>query len=455
MVNNNTSLYEIDNPIVINSTTQATSSSAGSFVTLGGIGIAKNAFIGGNLAAIGTTTGSQLISTITSGTAPLVITSTSVVSNLNANYLNGATFSSPGIIGNTTPSTGAFTSVSLVSPLAVIYGGTGSSTSTGSGSTVLANTPTFVTPNIGVASGTSLTVSGSLTSTVATGTPPLQVTSTTNVPNLNVSLLNGNTFSSPGAVGNTTPSTGAFTSVTLVSPLAVTSGGTGSNISTGVGALVLQTSPTLTTPNIGVATGTSLSVSGSIISTIATGTAPLVVSSTTNVQNLNASLLNGHTFTSPGVIGSTTASTGNFTNINLSGYIQTANPRLYVYLSSNFTPAGYNADYPVYFNTVVTDNVSGYNTGNGAYSPNVAGYYMVTTWATSGTGAGMGIGIFKNGVSGRYSGGYNSGYLAANTSSIVYLNGTAGDYIQILVNLPSGYIYGAIGSNNFCMFLLG
>ena len=46
-------------------------------------------------------------------------------------------------------------------------------------------------------------------------------------------------------------------------------------------------SPSLVTPNIGVAIGTSLSVSGQLTSTIATGTAPLVVSSTTPVANLS------------------------------------------------------------------------------------------------------------------------------------------------------------------------
>ncbi len=46
---------------------------------------------------------------------------------------------------------------------------------------------------------------------------------------------------------------------------------------------------TLTTPNIGAATGTSLSVSGQLTSTVATGTAPLVVTSTTQVANLKAS----------------------------------------------------------------------------------------------------------------------------------------------------------------------
>jgi hypothetical protein len=44
-----------------------------------------------------------------------------------------------------------------------------------------------------------------VTSTVATGTAPLTVTSTTNVPNLNASSLNGATFAQPGTIGATTP----------------------------------------------------------------------------------------------------------------------------------------------------------------------------------------------------------------------------------------------------------
>jgi hypothetical protein len=56
---------------------------------------------------------------------------------------------------------------------------------------------------------------------------------------------------------------------------------------TGTGSVVLATSPTLVTPVLGVATGTSLSVSGQLTSTVATGAAPLVVTSTTPVENLN------------------------------------------------------------------------------------------------------------------------------------------------------------------------
>jgi hypothetical protein len=56
---------------------------------------------------------------------------------------------------------------------------------------------------------------------------------------------------------------------------------------TGTGDVVRATSPTLVTPVLGAATGTSLSVSGQLTSTVATGTAPLVVTSTTPVANLN------------------------------------------------------------------------------------------------------------------------------------------------------------------------
>ena len=56
---------------------------------------------------------------------------------------------------------------------------------------------------------------------------------------------------------------------------------------TGSGNVVRATSPTLVTPAIGAATGTSLSVTGQLTSTVATGTAPLVVTSTTPVANLS------------------------------------------------------------------------------------------------------------------------------------------------------------------------
>lgn len=67
------------------------------------------------------------------------------------------------------------------------------------------------TPN--TAAFTSVTYSGQLTSTIATGTAPMVVASTTKVANLNVDLLDGGDWASPGAIGSTDPNTGSFTTL--------------------------------------------------------------------------------------------------------------------------------------------------------------------------------------------------------------------------------------------------
>jgi len=64
-------------------------------------------------------------------------------------------------------------------------------------------------PSTGLLTTTHVTAS-TLTSTVASGTAPFTVTSTTNVPHLNASSLNGATFAAPGSIGSTTASSGAF-----------------------------------------------------------------------------------------------------------------------------------------------------------------------------------------------------------------------------------------------------
>lgn len=61
------------------------------------------------------------------------------------------------------------------------------------------------------------------TSDVASATgPPLIVTSTANVPNLNASYLGGATFAAPGAIGGTTASTGAFTTLSATGAVTAT-----------------------------------------------------------------------------------------------------------------------------------------------------------------------------------------------------------------------------------------
>lgn len=54
-----------------------------------------------------------------------------------------------------------------------------------------------------------------LTSTIVTGTAPLAVSSTTVVPNLNVSQLLGQTWASPGTIGGTTPGNATFANLTV------------------------------------------------------------------------------------------------------------------------------------------------------------------------------------------------------------------------------------------------
>jgi hypothetical protein len=63
-----------------------------------------------------------------------------------------------------------------------------------------------------------------LTSTIAIGTAPLVVTSTTNVANLNASSLNGATFATPGAIGSTTASTGKFSTVETTGKVGIGAG---------------------------------------------------------------------------------------------------------------------------------------------------------------------------------------------------------------------------------------
>ena len=210
---------------------------------------------------------------------------------------------------------------------------------TGTGNVVRASSPILTTPNIGAASGTSLTVSGQLNSTVATGTAPFSVASTTPVANLSIGgnaatattvSTNANLLGDVTSVGNSTliaanavntakilNSNITYAKIQNVSATNTVLGrvSSGAGIveeiaTTGTGNVVRAISPLLTTPNIGAAIGTSLSVSGQLFSTIATGTAPFVVTSTTPVANLQAATVT----TNANLIGDVT-SVGNSTLI--------------------------------------------------------------------------------------------------------------------------------------------
>ena len=98
---------------------------------------------------------------------------------------------------------------------------------TGTGSLVFANTPTLITPNIGVATATS---------------------------------INGTTIPSSVTLTKTSDKLSVFASTTSAELASIITDETGS------GSLVFSNSPTLVTPSIGAATGTSLTTTGNVIS---------------------------------------------------------------------------------------------------------------------------------------------------------------------------------------------
>jgi len=124
---------------------------------------------------------------------------------------------------------------------------------TGSGSLVFANTPTLITPVLGAATATTI---NKLTITAPTSAATLTILD-------GKTLTANNTLTFSGTDGSSvafgTGGTVAYTGGTLAQFSATSSSQLAGIISdeTGSGALVFATSPTLTTPNIGVATGTS------------------------------------------------------------------------------------------------------------------------------------------------------------------------------------------------------
>lgn len=140
-------------------------------------------------------------------------------------------------------------------------------------------------------------LTGQWISSLATGTAPMSISSSTIVTNLNADLLDGQQGSYYQNASNINAGT-----------LAVTYGGTGCNILTSSKLLVGNGTAPVTVPtdlhwtgaNLGIGSmspGVKLDVTGSIkassqlISSVVTGTAPLSVASTTLVSNLNADLL--------------------------------------------------------------------------------------------------------------------------------------------------------------------
>jgi hypothetical protein len=293
---------------------------------IGGTAPAAGAFT--TLSATG-----QITSTETTGTAPFVISSTTNVPNLNASSLSGATFAAPGAIGGTTPGSAAHTTISATGQIT-------STLASGTAPFVITSPTLVANLNVAAIGGVTITgvpttgyVPTATSATTATwqstgsGTAFSAITSATNTTaamvvgsgasltisgtgTINATTLGAATFAAPGPIGSGTASTGAFT--TLSASGAVS----GSGFST-----YLASPPAIGGTAPAAAAFTTLSVTGQITSTLAIGTAPFAVTSTTNVANLNASSLSGATFAAPGAIGGGTAGSGAFTTLSATGQI--------------------------------------------------------------------------------------------------------------------------------------
>lgn len=239
-----------------------TSNGAGAsatFKTLPAINLATG--VTGTLPEANGGTGQTVLSAVTVGNATNAVSATNVAGGVNGQVVVqtgvGATgFVGPGTNGQVLTSNGATSSfqnpatVSLTSgvsgTLPVANGGTGVTTSTGTGSVVLSDTPTFVSPNLGDAEASSLHTTNNIGCDLKIFTTDIRVLSTS---------------------ANSSVQTNGLKDLVTVS-------------NTGTGSNVMSTSPTLVTPILGVASATSLSL-GTALGVTSGGTGQTSLSAVT------------------------------------------------------------------------------------------------------------------------------------------------------------------------------
>jgi hypothetical protein len=262
-------------------------------------GNATTATTAGNITATSNNTLTSLpslvqVGTITTGVwSGTAIADNKIASALTGKTYNGLTLSSVTngftIAGGTTPAT-----LTVPSNASVTGTNTGDQTITLTGDITGSGTSTFTTTlaNSGVAANTygSSTLIPSLT-VDAKGRVTLASTASIIA---NAGTLTGTSLNST-VTGSSLTSVGTITSGTWSgSTIAVANGGTGVTTSTGSGSVVLNTSPSitsanLTTPNIGVANGTSLSLSSTLAAGASTFSSTVNVSGATTLTTLTAS----------------------------------------------------------------------------------------------------------------------------------------------------------------------
>jgi hypothetical protein len=237
--------------------------------------------------------------------------------------------------------------------------------------------------------------------------------------------------------------------------LPVANGGTGSTTSTGSGALVLATSPTLVTPVLGTpSSGTLTNCTFPTLNQNTTGTAAglsvtLAIASggtnstaTATAGGIGYGTGTAHAYTAAGTSGQILQSNG----ASAPTWSTPGGPAFAVYMQNggaNYgTTSGTYTKVP--FDTVEYDTNSNFSTTNKRFTPTVAGYYMFTaTVAMNGPTDEIQVAIYKNGSiykNNNLGSTSNSMYPSLPITHIMYMNGST-DYVEI-------YSYWHVGTDN-------